>query len=448
MRRITLRTLTTHRALAVCLVAMCLAWLLSACQSSPPESSTPAPELTPHATPSSDVFQVNGVTAGAARLRVTVPAVTLADPPSDGNVQLFLVLADPDGTYSYLLFPANRSGDAAEQFDLSAWPLEISLDDTSSRASLWVLAVNNRDYQTAEQYGLEALVASLGIGFHRWMTQGDALDDPLAAIVSASEGALYEWFGSIDVVGQSMVTFQADESWDTALTSHRSPDGGLNVVYTAQYVSADEAALIPTPLPDALSGAYTLTYDETFAGGQSSLRWYEGQDSTFTNALTDGAYEIRLTDIVQREYALSWGSIEDARFTDYRAEAEVTLVEADAQDARYGIWFNYQDDYNFLYFGIANDGRYRVAVILRNDNRLEIQDWQPHPAIRPGAATNTLSVEVSSSGDITLGINGEPVASFNDRTFNGGSLAFFCYAKSVPTTCRLERLRIWERSAP
>ncbi|MEW6579680.1 MAG: hypothetical protein AB1435_10855 [Chloroflexota bacterium] len=443
-----LKELTTRRAFVVCLVGVCLGWLLSACQSSPPDSSPPAPELTPHATPSSDVFQVNGIAAGAAWLRVTVPVVALTAPPPDGSVQLFLVLADPDGTYSYLLFPANRSGDAAEQFDLSAWPLEISLGDTSSKASLWVLAVNNRHYQAAEQYGLEALVASLGIGFHRWITQGDALDDPLAAIVSASAGALYEWFGGIDVVGQSMVTFQADESWNTALTSHRSPDGGLNIVYTAQYLSADEAALIPTPSPDALTGAYTLTYDETFAGGQSSLHWYEGQDRTFTNALTDDAYEIRLTDIVQREFALSWGSIEDARFTDYRAEAEITLVEGDAQDARYGIWFNYQDDYNFIYFGIANDGRYRVAVILRNDNRLEIQDWQPHPAIRPGAATNTLSVEASSSGDITLGINGEPVASFNDRTFSGGSLAFFCYAKSVPTTCRLERLRIWERRAP
>lgn len=448
MRRIALKTPTTYHALAVCLAGLCLAWLLSGCQSSPPARTPIAPELTPHATPSSDVFQVNGVTAGAARLRVTVPAVTLADPPPDGSVQLFLVLADPDGTYSYLLFPANRPGDASAQLDLSAWPLEISLDDASAQASLWALAVSNRAYQTAEQYGLEALVASLGIGFHRWLAQGDSHDDPLAAIVSASAGALYEWFGSVDVVGQITVTFRADEGWNTALTSRHSPDGGLNIVFTAQHISADEAALIPTPSPDALSGTYTLTYDETFAGGQSSLRWYEGRDSTFTNVLTDGAYEIRLTDIVQREYALSWGSTEGVRFTDYRAEAEVTLVEAGAQDARYGVWFNYQDDYNFIYFGIANDGRYRVAVILRNDNRLEIQDWQPHPAIHPGAATNTLSIEASPSGDITLGINGEPVASFNDRTFNGGSLAFFCYARSVPTTCRLERLRIWERGAP
>ena len=267
------------------------------------------------------------------------------------------------------------------------------------------------------------------------------------ASTAGSAGALYEWFGSIDVVGQTVVIFRAEQNWNTGLASQRSSNGGLNVVYTAQHFSADQAALIPTPSPDALAGAYALVFDETFAGGESSLRWYEGQDSTFINHLVDGAYEIQLTDIVQREFALSWGSIEDARFSDYRAEAQVTLVEEDVQEARYGIWFNYQDDYNFLYFGLANDGRYRIAVILRNDNRLEIQDWQPHPAIRPGAASNTLSIEALASGDITLSINGEPVASFNDRTFDGGSLAFFCYAKSVPATCRLERLRIWERRA-
>jgi len=111
------------------------------------------------------------------------------------------------------------------------------------------------------------------------------------------------------------------------------------------------------------------------------------------------------------------------------------------------LWFHYQDDFNFIYFGLSNEGSYRVAVILRNANRREIQDWTPHPAIRPGAATNTLTIEASVTGEIALSINGERVATFTDRTFSAGSLAFFCYAQSVPTTCRLERLRIWERRA-
>ena len=440
--------LRTGRAFVACLIAVGVVLGLGACANGAGDVAPPTLALAPHATPASEVFQVNGITASQARLRLTLPAITLTNPPGEGSVQLFLVLADPDGTYSYLLYPANRAGDAAEQFDLSAWPLELSLDSGSSRVSLWVLAVNNRHYTAAEQFGLEALVASLGIGFHRWIGQTDSADDALASIVSTSEGALLEWFGSIDVVGQAIITLRADEGWNAGLTSQRSPNGALNIVYTAQHFSADQAALIPTPSPDTLAGAYTLAFDETFAGAESSLRWYEGQDSTFINHLVDGAYEIQLTDIVQREFALSWGSIEEARFADYRAEAEVTLVEEDVQEARYGIWFHYQDDYNFIYFGLGNDGRYRVAVILRNDNRLEIQDWQPHPAIRPGASTNTLGIEALASGDITLSINGEPVASFNDRTFDGGSLAFFCYAQSAPATCRLERLRIWERRAP
>ena len=161
--------LTMSRAFAYCLVAVCLAAGLGACANGVRDMAPTSPAFVPHATPASDVFQVNGVAAGQARLRVTVPAITLTNPPGEANVQLFLVLADPDGTYSYLLYPANRAGDAAEQFDLSAWPLELSVDNGSSRASLWVLAVNNRHYAAAEQYGLEALAASLGIGFYRWL---------------------------------------------------------------------------------------------------------------------------------------------------------------------------------------------------------------------------------------------------------------------------------------
>ena len=49
-------------------------------------------------------------------------------------------------------------------------------------------------------------------------------------------------------------------------------------------------------------------------------------------------------------------------------EAEVRLVEEGVTDARYGLWFNYQDDYNFIFFGISNQGEYRAAVIQRNHN--------------------------------------------------------------------------------
>ena len=441
----------THCSVWTSIGGLFLVVLLTACAAGDTVIS-PAPSVVAPATPASEVFQVNGVAPEGPRLRVTVPLVTLLTVPEDQPVQLFLVLADPGGTYSYLVYPANRPGDLSSQFDLSAWPLEISLEADTSQVLLWALAVSTPRYQATELYGVEALAASLGLGFRQW-SGGDQTDDPLAAIVNASAGALYEWFASTDVLGQMIVVFRAADNWGTGIASERSSCGKLNLVFDATVLSATEVAQLPTPSPvpsppPSLGGSeYVLVAEEDFSGGKSQLKWYEGQDRTFSNRLVDGAYEIRLTEIVQRDYALSWGSIENARFADYRVEAEVSLLEEGVQQGRYGLWFHYQDDFNFIYFGLSNEGSYRVAVILRNANRREIQDWTPHPAIRPGAATNTLTIEASVTGEIALSINGERVTTFTDRTFSAGSLAFFCYAQSVPTTCRLERLRIWERRA-
>lgn len=401
---------------------------------------------TPPPTPSVELLKVNGVVGEGARLRVTLPTVKLRHVPPDDGVQLLVVLAAPDGAYAYLLFPANRAGDPRDLFELTAHPLEIALQPETKRAALWVLAVRNRDYTPAERFGVDALAASLAYGFQQWLAGGNPEDDPLAAVVSASEGALYAWFANVDVVGQALVTLHAENNWGAKLSSHTSADGGLNVIYTAQYLSAEEAAQLPTATPQPEHPGYVLRVDEDFAGGQSDYTWFQGQDSTYINQLTDGAYEIRLLEIQQRDFALSWGSLEGLSFENYILEARVRLVEDDVQDARYGIWFNYQDDYNFVYFGISNSGEYRAAVIRENKRRVELQDWTPHPAIRSGAAVNTLTVESHANGDITLSANGEVLGTFNDATFTRGSVAFFCYAKSTPTTCRLERLRIWEQA--
>lgn len=427
---------------------LCLVVLLAGCSSWGSDNSVPprvptATALPP--TPSEQTLRVSGAMPGTPHLRVTIPSVQLLRRPADASAQLFAVLADPVGTYSYLLYPANRSGDLADTFDLTAYPLEISLEQASSRVFLWLLAVHTPRYIAAESFGLEALTASLGFGLRNWLAAGDLRDDPLAAIVNSSEGALYEWFATVQVLGQVLIPLETAPPPVPAPVSQRSADGGLSLVYTVEPISAATVSQDPTPTEQAPQPGYALIAEENFAGARSEFVWFQGQDATYTNQITDGAYEIRLTSIEQREFGLSWGSIEGQRFEDYLVEAQVQLVEEDVVDARYGIWFNYQDDYNFIYFGISNQGAYRAAVIQRNRNRIELQDWTPHPIIRRGAATNTLTVASTPQGDITLGVNGETLAVFNNPTFTSGSIAFFCYAESVPATCRLERLRIWER---
>ncbi len=432
---------------------LCLVSVLLGCtsQNSPDSlSETATVSNTPPPTPGADMLRVNGTFPTGSRLRVTVPSIKLLNRPTDHDVQIFAVLADPLGTYSYLLYPANRSGVLSDEIDLTPSPLEIGLGEDTTSISLWLLAVHNTHYITSESFGIEALAASLGFGFRNWLAHGDPADDPLAAVIDTSDSALYDWFGEIDVLSQLMVTFHADQNWDIGLDSQRAPDAGMYAVYTVQFISAEEAALIPTLTPDKISAtpsdAYALIVDEDFDNGSSTLTWFEGQDSTYSNRLTDGAYEIRLTDIVKREFGLSWGSAEGLWLSNYRVEAVIRLVEEDVVDARYGIWFNYQDDYNFDYFGVSNTGEYRAAVILRNRSQIEIQNWTPYPAVRPGATSNTLFLQSSADGTITLAINGETVKTFQDTSFDSGSVAFFCYARSVPATCRLEHLRIWQLS--
>lgn len=428
-----------------CFMAVCLAFILMACNAPADSPDSPGFTLqTPPPTPAVELLRVSGTSPSGPRLSVTLPLLRLLKRDPQDKAQLFLVMADAAGTYSYMLYPANGSGYPTDQFELTDYPLEISLTGNTTAVTLWILAVRNTRYYAAEMFGLDALAASLGLGFRNWLAEGDPEDDPLAAVVAASDGALYEWFAGIDVLGQQIIAFEAGQDWNVGLGSQPSRDGGMNAVFSVHYVSAADVALLPTPTPLAARPGYALRVDDTFTDGLSEHNWYEGQDNTFVNRLVDGAYEIRLTDIVQREFGVSWGSIEGERFTNYIVEAEVSLLEKDADEAQYGIWFHYQDDYNFMYFGISNQGEYRVAVIKDNSTLAEIKDWTPHPAIRRGAASNILTIEARADGMITLGVNGEQLLMFDDQTFEGGSVAFFCRAKTVPATCHLSHLRIWE----
>ena len=443
-----------RRWLTICLCAG-LALLACSPQDSP---NTPAPTQVSspaHPTPETPALHDDDIPSTGPRLRVTLPSIALLKRAPDQSAQVLLVMADPQGAYSYLLYPANRPGDVTDEFDLTDYPIELAVDESTTSATLWILAFHNQRYQIAEHLGLDALASTLASGFRTWIAEGNPAQDPLAAVVSASSGALFDWFATIDVLGQSVTTFRPEGSWPVGLESLRSADGGLSAVYTMQYLSSASATAPPAPAGTPVAGdvptlspaeraGYVLRLDETFSENGGESAWYQGRDNTFVNQIVDGAYEIALIDIEDRDHAVSWGSIESQRFEDYVVEAEVRMVEEDVDNGRLGIWFNYQDDYNFIYFGISTRDEYRVAIIQRNQNRIEIQDWTPHPAIRPLTAGNLLTIETSRDGSVALGINGERIRSFDDETFTSGSIAFFCYAQSVPATCRLERIRIWE----
>jgi len=114
-------------------------------------SSSVAPTRTPAPTPSTLALHENMTLNAGARVRVTVRSVELLNREPDTSAQLFMVLADGQGHSSYLLYPANRSGDPTDQFNLDDYPLHLSLDPRSTSVTLWILALHNSRYLGAEK---------------------------------------------------------------------------------------------------------------------------------------------------------------------------------------------------------------------------------------------------------------------------------------------------------
>lgn len=416
--------------------------LLAACGADP---HVPPPSETAAGTPpvALDTLAVTGTSASGERLRVIMPALTLERPVSNMPVRVLVALVDPHGTYSYLLHPVSPLAENTRQISLVDHPLEVGISAGTPYVALWIVAFQPVDDSAISTQNLDALATSLALSFRSWLNTGDPADDPLAGTVGASDGALYAWFAGIDVQGQALARLDAAGGWETELRTIAAPDGGISAVFDVDYLPPTSEAT-PAPVRAPAEDEFTLLLDETFDDPASAVRWFQGRAPTFINEVAGSGYQIRLLGASRGSTAISWGSLSGVRIARGRIEADARLTESDAAEASYGIWLRYQDDNNFLSVSLSSQGEYRVTVVESNRVQRVIQDWQQHPAIHTGAATNTLSVELHADGRHDLAVNGVHLLTFRDRTFGEGAIAFFCAARSVPATCRLESLRVWQ----
>jgi hypothetical protein len=439
-----------HLLLAFLMISLSLALL--ACNVQEDSSATPTPV---RSVARAAVY----ITDPAAPLHLNLGELSLLSPPAEPDTQLFIALANGDGRPAYLLFPSNQPGVPETLITLSDYPLHLASNPGPAR--LWVLALRHTAYPVAEAVGPETLAAHLALGFDG--LQSDLGPAPLAKIVAAQPDLL-PWFGQVEVIGQLLLALDM-EGQNQAV----SADERLSLTYTLSLTlasptltdppppSPSEAASpssspSPSPSPSfaptiafasrmgqAIPG-YRLILRESFDNASSQVRWFIGSDPTYSASFINGAYQIALTGIdPNRDVGLSWGSIQNISFDDYVVRARMRILEPEVL-ARYGLWLHYQDDFNFVFFGVENTGRYRVARFQRTYT--ELVPWAESNSIALGADVNELEIRIEGP-NYSFMVNGQALAVASDTAFEDGRLTFFCYSQTVPATCHLEDLEIW-----
>lgn len=185
--------------------------------------------------------------------------------------------------------------------------------------------------------------------------------------------------------------------------------------------------------------------EDNFEDNFTENDWFEGGSTRSTVAILDNAYNIRIastTEVVD-DHLTSWGSLRGFEFGDGAIiEAVMRADQFTNADVFMGLWVHYQDENNFLSFGIRGDGRYRIA---RFDGEYTFPvNWTPARAINTNDdGVNTLRVDIAGNR-FDFYINGLYVDSINDRTWDEGRVAFFGSTRITPLDFNMDFFRVCE----
>ena len=145
--------------------------------------------------------------------------------------------------------------------------------------------------------------------------------------------------------------------------------------------------------------------------------WETYSDAEVANGYADDVYfiEVKVPDTF-------WWIMAGQDFTDVVIKVETTQ-EVSAIDNSWGVLCRYQDDDNFYFFEISNDGFYTI-IVQENGEYITLVDWTESGVINQGqGAPNQLTV--TCDGDLlSLAVNGQILAKVRDSTFTHGEVGF------------------------
>gem|GEM_PF-1324327 len=446
----------SYRGMFWLFIGMMVLWLTS-CSTTPPPIDEPTPSATPERPQMIDVihqYNPDGF------LNLTLNTVSLLNPPANPDIQVLAVLADGNEAVSYVLSPSNQPGVPQSSLDLSDYPLQIA--PQAERTALWIVAVTHTAYPISENIGQDTVSTRLANAFNNQIP--DITGNLAAELVSQNGDVLLGWFGEVEILGELTLMFSAADNWSTGRYTVQSADGQLQLTYDLATspedipptpIPAIVEAVTPTDIPsiirptlpppsifEAPITGYRRVVSETFDQDVTTYTWFVGRDDTYSATIENNSYQIGLTqtDPNRGDIALSWGSLQDLIFDDYIVRARVRVLDDSLM--RYGLWLHYLDDFNFVFFGIENTGRYRVARFENSYTELVPWTLDTQNVIDRGASVNDF--EITLQDDVyTFAVNGETLTTTSDNAFDQGRIAFFCYSEVVPATCRLERFEVW-----
>lgn len=225
--------------------------MVAACTNTSDSATTPTPQRPQER----ETLHISA--AGEDLLSVVLDSIEFEKPPENADMQLIAILADGNGNPAYLLYPANQPGTPQQSFDFTNAPLQI--ETQASRASLWILAVENQAYPVVEAMGAAQIANQLAQGFDLLLTQATPPENVLAPIVSANENSLLRWLGTVNVMGELLLTLQSNQNWSVGENFARSRTGRFSLNYSVANEVASQATPTAAALPDC-PGAPATTF--------------------------------------------------------------------------------------------------------------------------------------------------------------------------------------------
>jgi hypothetical protein len=209
----------------------------------------------------------------------------------------------------------------------------------------------------------------------------------------------------------------------------------VETIYAQYFPSptvAPSSTPFPTPTPNwtataQVQNAYTIADNakdnwqivltDTFDTNENNWLVESDDDEYALTAyeIVDGTYRWEAT---AHQSFIGWVRSGNEPLSDFYLSVDINQVDAPTS-ADYGVLFREDDDSNFYYFGITNQGEYILYIFFEEWDRLI--DWTQTDLINP-EETNRLTV-IGEGSHFTFFINDQYLTEFTDDQIPEGTAA-------------------------